>query len=211
VAQRVVCISGLDGAQMREVAHGVAARLKFAVVDEDIVLQAAAAAELDPDVVADAERRKSFIERTVQGMGAGADASAIALAGGAGYDGSYGFGLGEDVRGLIVRAIEETADRGKVVIAAHAASHALADRTDVVRVLVTASPETRRARVAEERGLADKDAAKTVDRSDSARADYLKRFYGAKRELPTQYDLVVNTDRLTSEEAVELVVLASKS
>ena len=97
------------------------------------------------------------------------------------------------------------------MIAAHAASHALADRTDVVRVLVTASPETRRARVAAERGLAEKDAAKAVDRSDAARADYLKRFYGAKRELPTQYDLVVNTDRLTPDEAVELVVLASKS
>src|SRR4051794_40115509 len=118
-------MSGLDGAQMREVAHGVAAKLAFAVVDEDIVLQAAAAADVDPDIVADAERRKSFIERTTQGVGAGADASAIALAGGAGYGGSFGFGLGEDLRALIVQAIEETADRGEVVIAAHAASHAL--------------------------------------------------------------------------------------
>src|SRR5580765_5842102 len=114
-------MSGLDGAQMREVAQGVAAKLKFAVVDEDIVLSAAAAADLDPDVVADAERRKSFMERTL-----GADAGAIALAGGAGYGGSFGYGLGEDLRALIVQAIEETADRGKVVIAAHAASHALA-------------------------------------------------------------------------------------
>ena len=58
-------------------------------------------------------------------------------------------------------------------------------------------------------GLGEKDAANAVERSDSARADYLKRFYGARRELPTQYDLVVNTDRLTPDEAVELVVLAA--
>jgi cytidylate kinase len=204
-----VCISGLDGAQMREVAQGVAAKLKYAVVDEDIVLSAAEAADVDPSVVADAERRKSFIERTLTGFGAGADSSAIALAGGMGYQ--AGMGLGEDLRGLIIQAIEETADRGKVVIAAHAASHALASRADAIRVLVTASPETRRARVAEEQGLGEKDAARAIERSDTARADYLKRFYGARRELPTQYDLVVNTDRLTPDEAVKLVVLAVKS
>jgi hypothetical protein len=194
---------------MREVAQGVAATLKYAVVDEEIVFQAAEAAEIEPYVVADAERRKSFIERTLTGMGAGADSSSIALAGGMGYH--AGYGLGEDLRGLIIQAIEETADRGKVVIAAHAASHALASRADAIRVLVTASPETRRARVAQEQGLEEKDAAKTIERSDSARADYLKRFYGARRELPTQYDLVVNTDRITPDEAVKLVVLAVKS
>jgi len=204
----VVCISGPDGAQMRQVASGVAAKLGFALVDEEIVLQAAASADLDPGVVSDAERRRTFIERAVRGIGAGSDASAVALAG-AGY--TAGMGLGEDIRGLLVQAIEETADRGKVVIAAHAASHALAARNDVVRVLVTASPETRRARIAKERGLGEKDAAKAVERSDTARADYLKRFYGEKRELPTQYDLVVNTDRLTPDEAVELVVLAAQT
>jgi len=209
VAHQVVCISGLDGAHMREVAQGVAARLNYAVVDEEIVLQAAAAADIDPSVVADAERRRSFIERTIQGLGAGADSSAIALAGGIGYH--SGMGLGEDLRELIVQAIEETAERGKVVIAAHAASHALASRPDTIRVLVTASPETRRARVADEQGLGERDAAKAIERSDSARADYLRRFYGTRQELPTQYDLVVNTDRLTPDEAVELVVLAAES
>jgi cytidylate kinase len=209
MAHSVVCISGLDGSLMREVAGGVAAKLKYSVVDEEIVFKAAEAGDVDPSVVADAERRRSFIERALDGVGAGADSSAVALAGGMGY--YAGTGLGEDLRGLIVRAIEETADRGEVVIAAHAASHALSSRPDAIRVLVTASPETRRSRVAEQQGLDEKDAAKAVERSDSARADYLKRFYGARRELPTQYDLVVNTDRLTPDEAVQLVVLAVKS
>jgi Cytidylate kinase-like family len=209
VTRSVVCISGPDGAEMREVAQGVAAKLEYAVVDEEIVFGAAEAADVDPSVVADAERRKSFIERALTGAGAGGDSSAVALAGGMGYH--VGNGLGEDLRGLIVQAIEEAADRGKVVIAAHAASHALASRPDTIRVLVTASPETRRSRLAEEQGLDEKDAEKAIQRSDSARSDYLKRFYGARRELPTQYDLVVNTDRLTPDEAVDLVVLAAKS
>src|SRR5262249_30050117 len=151
---------------------------KFALVDEEIVVHAATSADLDPDVVADAERRRSFIERATQGFGAGADASAVALAG-AGY--TAGMGLAEDIRNLLVQAPEATADRGKVVIAAHAASHALAQRPDVLRVLVTASPETRRARVAAEQGLSDKDASKALDRADKARSEYLKRFYSTRK------------------------------
>src|SRR5262245_47840145 len=107
---------------MRDVAQGVAAELKYAVVDEEIVLEAAAAADLAPEVVADAERRKSFLERTVQGVGAGADASAIALAGGMGYHTGLGIGgLRDGIGSLIMQAIEEAADRGNVVIVGHAA------------------------------------------------------------------------------------------
>ena len=47
--------------------------------------------------------------------------------------------LSAELRELIRSAIEEIADAGQVVIVAHAASHALAARSDVLRVLVTAS------------------------------------------------------------------------
>ena len=40
------------------------------------------------------------------------------------------------------------------------------------------------------------------------RRDYLKRFYELDEELPTHYDLVVNTDVLTLEQAAGLVVHA---
>ena len=76
-------------------------------------------------------------------------------------------------------------------------------------MLVTASPDLRRARVGEERGLSDKDAAREIATSDAGRADFLKRFYGIKSELPEHYDLVVSTDQLSVDEAVAIVVLAA--
>ena len=84
------------------------------------------------------------------------------------------------LRELIRQAIEETAARGDVVIVAHAASHALASTPGVLRVLVTASPETRRERVAAERGVDSREAARAVDAGDAARADYLRKFYGVE-------------------------------
>ena len=53
--------------------------------------------------------------------------------------------------------------------------------------------------------MSEKDAGKVVDESDAGRSDYLRRFYGEKAELPEQYDVVVNTDRLSVDAAVEIV------
>ena len=192
---------------MREVARGVAERLGFALVDEEIVLRAAAEAGVEPRVVADAEKRRSFMDRALGALSSNTDLS-YGLAGVGGFTTPEG-PVSDELRDLIQVAIEETAVRGSAVIVSHAASHALASQPGVLRVLVTASPSIRRARVASERDLNEKDAARAVDESDAGRADYLKRFYGVKSELPTQYDVVVNTDRLLPQEAASLIALAA--
>jgi cytidylate kinase len=207
---RVVCFSGPDGANMREVASGVAEGLGFALVDEEIVIRAAAEAGVEPRVVADVEKRRSFMDRVLNALASSSDATAFAFSGGAGgFVAPDVLHVSDELRDLIRVAIEETAARGNAVIVAHAASHALASQPDVLRVLVTASPDVRCERVASELDLSEKDAARAVEHADAARADYLKRFYGARAELPTQYDIVVNTDRLSAAGAASLVLAAA--
>ena len=109
----------------------------------------------------------------------------------------------------ILDAIAETAARGNVVIGAHAASHALGARPDTLRVLVTASAHTRAKRVAEADGVGEKDALRAVRDADAGRRDYLNRFYAVEEELPTHYDLVVNTDALTLDHAAAIVATAA--
>jgi cytidylate kinase len=77
-----------------------------------------------------------------------------------------------------------------------------------LRVLVTASTETRTERVAKSRAIDSRAAAKTVKRDDDERADYIKRFYQVDRELPTHFDLVINTDVFTPEKAAAVVLSA---
>ena len=96
------------------------------------------------------------------------------------------------------------------VIVAHAASMMLATRTDVVRVLVTASAETRARRLVAAQGVTSEAAAEAVATSDRNRRDYFRRFYGIDQEQPTHYDLVVNTDVLTPEQATEVIVCAAQ-
>jgi hypothetical protein len=56
---------------------------------------------------------------------------------------------GETVRPVIVEAIHAVTGRGRAVIVSHAASIPLAGRPDVLRVLVTASADTRAQRAEE--------------------------------------------------------------
>jgi cytidylate kinase len=60
-------------------------------------------------------------------------------------------------------------------------------------------------------GLAKPAAETAVASSDRDRREYLKRFYGVKEELPTHYDLVLNTDVLPAEQAAAIIVAAAGS
>jgi cytidylate kinase len=88
---------------------------------------------------------------------------------------------------------------------------ALGGRQDALRVLVTASPATRAGRLAEAEGLDESRAGRAIRDADAGRAAYLKRFHGVGQELPTQYDLVLNTDQLSPEQAAALISEAASS
>ena len=177
----VICLSHADGAGGREIGELVAERLGFRYVDDGIVVAAANAGQLYPEAVAVAESRDAGRKLEVD---------------------FHRFEPTERVRELIRDAIRTTADEGNVVIVAHAASFALDGRDDVLRVLVTAPTAARVERVGR--------PAKSLDESDRAREQYLKRFYGVSRELPTHYDLVLNTERLAGDRAADAIVAAAR-
>ena len=202
----VVCISSEAGAGAAEASRLVAETLSFELIDEQIVTRAAVEADVEQDVVADVERRKSALVKLIEGLG-----PPNAAAGGLMMIPEEVADVrpaSKELRALIRSVIEETASGGNVVIVAHAASLALGSRDDVLRVLVTASSKTRKQRVAASLQVDEKGAARAIKRSDAGRADYIKRFYGVPAEQPTHYDLVINTDKLTPHDAARLVIAA---
>jgi cytidylate kinase len=184
----VVCVSHTDGSHGETIARRVAAELGFRYADESIVVAAAEEKGLFPEAVSQVERRSTGRVLEVD----------------------FGrFERTDALRDLIRAAIDRTADEGSVVIAAHAASFALVGRTGVLRVLLTASLETRAGRLVQAGNGIARDVVKDLAESDKGRAVYLRRFYGVKAESPTDYDLVVNTDALAVEPAVAAIVAAA--
>ena len=208
---RVVAISRAAGAEGERIGTLVAERLGFRYVDEGIVTRAAEKQGVDPAAIEDAERRKGVIQRVLEGLGQ--SGAAGATPGGPMWipDDSTELAQSHDRRELIRETIRETAAQGDVVIVAHAAAFALAGRDDLLRVLVTAPSRVRTRRLAQARDVDDAQAAKEIQRSDEARAAYLKTFYDVDRELPTHYDLVVNTEVLEPEAAAAIVAGAARA
>src|SRR5256714_1090713 len=201
---RIVTVSHATGAGGEGIGRSVADRLGFRYVDEEIIEVAAKKYGLDTAVVADAERRKNLLARILDDLGS---APMIDPSGTAGFLVAETPSLPrpENLRALIVDAIRETAQRGDVVIVSHAAGIPLAGRDDLLRVLVTASFETRVQRFAESTKADKAKATKALKDSDAGRADYFRRFYRIDLELPTHYDLVVNTDKIKPEEASDMI------
>jgi len=212
VPGQVVCISHTTGAEGERVGAIVAEKLGFRYLDDEIIDRAAEWASLDPAVVSDVERRKGVLARFFgRGNASGGEMPRLApTSPGGGSSGQPARTLPPEdtLRGLIRDVIRDAADEGDAVITAHAASMVLGRRPGVVRVLVTASPASRTARVAQERSVDERRAAAAIQAEDRARSDYFKRFFGIDQELPTHYDLVINTDSLRTEDAAELVVFA---
>jgi hypothetical protein len=204
MAANVICISRTFAAGGEDVGRLAAEALGFRYVDEEIVEIAAEKAGLDHETVADAEKRRTLAMQLLDGLAWSASATMTPTFRPDAF-------TGEAEAALIRTVIGETAERGDAVIVAHAASIALAGRAGVLRVLVTAPPEVRGRRAAEIAGVDEAAGAKLVSDSDRDRAAYLKRFYGLAAELPTHYDLVVNSEFLSPEDAAALVVQASRS
>ena len=206
---RSVCISPTDGSGSELVGPIVAEALGLQLLNAQIVARAAAEAGVDTAAVVDEERRQSLASRL---LGRLTDAGPSAVDGFTG-DAAAFEDAGPDpeaLRAFIREIIWEAGERGDAVIVTHAASYALAERPDVLRVLISASPETRARRIAEQKGCSESDAAKAIARGDAGRADYLKRFYDVDTELPSHYDIVINMDRLDAGAAAELIVSAAR-
>ena len=207
----VICLSASDGAAGEDVAPLVADSLGFRVVDEEVIARAAGEAGVAADVAAEVEQRRSLVARLLDPLAlAGLSAGTSGLTGLPAIDLDALAPSAERLRSLIRAAIEDIATEDRVLIVAHAGSLALGARPGTLRVFVTASLDTRRQRVASARSVDDAEAERLVARGDRNRADYLKRFYGVT-EQPTHYDLVINTDTLTADEAAQLIVQAVRA
>ena len=214
MSDRVVCISRTVGAGGEQIGRGIAHQLGFRYVDEEIVAKAAEKARMDLGTITAAEHRQPLVRRLLDAIGLPHGMPDM-LSYLRPADTEYRYhltspvaaGETDDPRAFIRAAIKDIAGEGRVVIVAHAASLALAGRAGVLRVLITASPQTRAERLSVRLLKQDADAA--VRESDQQRREYIRRFYDIAEELPTHYDVVLNTDVLSPAQAVAIVVAAA--
>lgn len=126
-------------------------------------------------------------------------------------DGRFVQGLRKDVTASDVFSAEKEilnaiADEGSCVIAGRSGFFVLKDRPQKVDIFITASRDKRIERVMQKQGLTREQAAAVVDSVDDTRENYIRRYSGVSRYDARNYDLSINMDFLSEDEAVELIL-----
>jgi cytidylate kinase len=208
---KVVTMAMSDGALAEEIGQRVADQMGFRYINDEIIGLAASKANVTPGEVDRVEHTKLLADRIVDAL----STMSLGFAGEAAIGTVYELLPLQDqsalYRNMIRDVLRELGTTGNVVIGAHAASIQLAGLDGLLRVFITASPEVRMERVGRAAGILPEDAKKRVEHGDNERAAYFRRFYDLQRELPTHYDLVINTDRLSPDAATQIIVSAAEA
>ena len=108
------------------------------------------------------------------------------------------------------RVIAEAAAEGRVVLVGRGAQAVLATRPNALHVYVVASKPFRRKVAVERLGVDAAKVDKVIDETDQQRDHYVKTHYRRDRQDLTQYDVVLNAERLGFEGAAEVIVTEVK-
>ena len=86
----------------------------------------------------------------------------------------------------------------------------LRDNPHVLRVFVTSGPDSAASRVASRFNISTDEALRKLERVNSGRANHYRRYTGRQWTDIGEYDLMLNTDRVGIDGAVDIILRASK-
>ncbi len=176
----IITISREMGSGGIPIAHKAAEKLGYTLVDGEMLMKVAEKYGLSAEALEKAdEKPPAFVEK--QDSQVEVDLHQIEL------------------------IILEYALKGNVIIYGRGGQDLLQEIDSVFRVRVIAPFDLRVERWAEREWLDPDLARKLVRRSDQQRAGFIKYYFDRDWEDPLGYDLIINTERITEETAVQLI------
>lgn len=108
-------------------------------------------------------------------------------------------------RQTVDKIVMELAAEGNVVIIGRAGQVILANYPNTLHVRIIAPENLRAERVALKQNIPLDCALAQIKASDRNRANYLRRFYRVYPDNPDLYHLIINTERLSIQQAASLI------
>jgi cytidylate kinase len=186
-----------------DIAHLVALALEWEVIDNEFVDAVARRAGLPAAEVAQREERApGLLERVARTLAVGSPEMFMTAP-------SAAPSVEQDEATIVKmteRVIAEAAAHGRVVLVGRGAQALLAQRPDALHVYVVASRAWRMKLAVDRLGADPANVGKMVDETDRRRDDYVNAYYGRARQDLSNYDLVVNAEKLGFEGAAGVIV-----
>ena len=98
------------------------------------------------------------------------------------------------------------AEDGSCIIAGRSGFHIFRDHPNHLSILIQASMQHRIDRLVRKRSITPEKARETIEKVDQGRENYVKKYTGSSRYDTRNYDLVINMDGHTEDEALEIIL-----
>jgi cytidylate kinase len=105
-----------------------------------------------------------------------------------------------------VEILKGIAESESCVVAGRSGFYVYRDHPNHLSVFIQASMDFRVARVMRKKNATAEQARKIIDEVDRGRESYVKKYTGTSRYDTRNYDLVINMDDHTEDEAVEIIM-----
>ena len=196
---RLITVSREYGAGGSELAALLEDRLGWRVLDHDLIHQLALRLECeDADIEALSEHPPSFLDRLA--------ASAVVTAPESAFHTAPWSTDADRLAAVTREVLLEAAEEPPLIVVGHGGNCLFRDRSDVLRVRVTAPFDVRVRRVLERTGVPPAQAAAAVRHRDADRQHFLQRYYHTSVTDSCAYDLQINTGTIPLAAAAALVL-----
>ena len=194
----VITIGRQFGSGGRAIGEKLASKLGVAFYDKELISLAAKESGINPEVFesVDEKAANSLLYSLSMGM--------------------YNFGSGFSAMGdlpvndklylLQHKIIKDIAAKESCVIVGRCADYVLRDHPNCVNIFVYADMEFRKAESVKKHGIDEARAEHIINKTDKSRANYYNFYSGRKWGSTENYDLCVNSSKLSEDKIVDLIV-----
>ncbi len=195
--KHIITVARQFGSGGRDIAQSLANELGIKFYDKELISEAAKESGMSPEVFENIDEKatNSLLYSLSMGL--------------------YNFGNGFSAVGDLPvndklyiiqhKMIKKLAEEGPCVILGRCADYVLRDYPNVINIFINADIEYRKERAIKYHNVDKRRAEQIVNKTDKNRANYYSFYSGQKWGQAQNYDLCINSGKMSQEDAVSLI------
>lgn len=193
----IVTIGRQFGSGGRAIGEKLAEKLGVSFYDKELISIAAKESGMDPEVFdgVDEKAANSLLYSLSMGM----------YSFGSGFSAMGDLPVNDKLYLLQHKIIKEIADKESCVIVGRCADYVLRDNPDCVNVFIYANMSFRKEQSVKKHGIEEARAEHIINKTDKNRANYYSFYSGQKWGMAENYDLCIDSSKLSEDNIVELI------
>ena len=193
----IITIGRQFGSGGRSIGEKLSKKLGIPFYDKELISLAAKESGIDPEVFKDVDEKaaNSLLYSLSMGL----------YSFGSGFSAMGDLPVNDKLYLLQHKIIKEIAKKENCVIVGRCADYVLRDNPNCVNIFVYASMAFRKEQSVKKHGIDEERAEHILNKTDQSRANYYSFYSGQKWGMAENYDLCIDSSKLSEDKIVDLI------